>query len=191
MIRKCPFCKIVLNSGSGHIYKCKELDHPKSKEDIKFLYIEYNFPSISNKEILSREYFDNGKSLPDIKREYEIDYKSVLFLLKYYSLKSRTSSESSLLISVPKQRITMKEKYGIDWSSQLESVKEIKRANNNLKYGVDNIWKSQWFKDNLDKFYLEKYGIDRSQFNKNHWNSLSPIEQSNHMLKSALGSQNS
>jgi GDP-D-mannose dehydratase len=78
----------------------------------------------------------------------------------------------------------MTDKYVVEWSSQLESVKELKRNNNLEKFGVDNIWKSDWFKENRDNFFIEKHGFNVSDYNKLYWLSLSEDEQKNHMINS-------
>lgn len=74
--------------------------------------------------------------------------------------------------------------YGVEWSSQMESVKELKRINNIKKFEVDNIWKSDWFKKNRDNFFIEKYGLNVSDYNKLYWLSLSEDEQKSHMINS-------
>jgi G:T-mismatch repair DNA endonuclease (very short patch repair protein) len=182
-LRECPVCFKVLENGSAHIYKCgksKEIN----KEEVKFLYIKHNFSEISNEEKLKEEYEVNMFSLPDIRNKYGLDFKSILFLLDYFKIKRRSGSESSILISVPKQKITMKKNYGVEWSSQLESVKELKRQKNIEKFGVDNIWKSNWFKENQDRFFFDKHGMDRSEYNKQYWNSLPEEDKKEHILKS-------
>jgi len=183
VIRKCPFCGFIMNGGSPHIYHCGKINNI-NKTEIRYLYIKHNFPEISNFYVLKKEYIDNIRSLPDIRKEYNIDYKSILYLIDYFGLKRRTCSESSILISVPKQKKTMIENYGVEWSSQLESVKELKRKKCLLKYGVDNVWKSDWFKENRDKFFLEKYGLNISDYNKLHWENLSEEDKVSHMVNS-------
>jgi len=184
IIRKCPFCRRELKSGSGHIYKCDKNTYKYDKDKTKFLYINYNFPEITDSKNLEKEYVVNNLSLPDIKTKYGIDFKSVIFLLNNFNIKRRSSSESAKSISVPKQRKTIMDKHGVEWSSQLESVKELKRNNNLEKFGVDNIWKSDWFKQNRDNFFIEKHGLSVSDYNKLHWLSLSEDEQKNHMMNS-------
>jgi len=183
MIRKCPFCRRELKNGSSHIYRCNKNTY-KDKDKTKFLYINYNFPEIAKLENLEEEYVVNNLSLPDIKIKYGIDSKSITFLLDTFNIKRRSISESAISISVPKQKKFMMEKYGVEWSSQLESVKEIKRNNNLEKFGVDNIWKSDWFKENRDNFFIEKHGLNISDYNKLHWLSLSEEGQKSHMINS-------
>jgi hypothetical protein len=188
-MKKCPFCEKQFKSNSSHIYACSNLE---DKKEIKYKYIQYNFPEISNKEVLLEVYQKNKNSLPDIRKKYGIDFKSVIFLLDYFEIKKRTSSESAKKISVPKQKKTIKSKYGVDWSSNLPHVKELKRKNCIQKYGVDNVFKSDWFKENREYFFLEKHGMDISDFYKIKWDEMSDEEKKNHMLNSTLkSSQNS
>jgi G:T-mismatch repair DNA endonuclease (very short patch repair protein) len=190
-MRKCPYCLNVLNTGSKHIYFCSD-DRTKTKKQIKYEYISFNFNELSNENKLRELYQNNLMSLPDIKSIYGIDYKSTLFLLDYFNIEKRTSSSSAKKISVPKQRETLMLKYGVDWSSKLDYVKEKKKRQNLGKYGVDNIWKSDWFKSNRDEFYIEKYGMPLSEYYKCKWDSKSDDEKRSHMLNSTLkSSQNS
>lgn len=183
-IRKCPFCGRDLKRGSSHIYKCGNNNYKNNKIKTKYLYISYNFPDISDFKNLENEYVTNNLSLPDIKNKYGIDSKSVTFLLDNFNIKRRNISESAKSISVPKQKEAMMRNYGVEWSSQLESVKEIKRNNNLEKFGVDNIWKSDWFKKNRDNFFIEKHGMNVSDYNKLYWLNLTEEKQREHMMNS-------
>lgn len=184
IIRKCPFCEVEFKGGSSHIYKCLKNSNRNDKVKTKFLYIKYNFPEISSEKELEKEYILNNLSLPDIRKKYGIDFKSTIFLLDFFNIKRRNISDSAKSISVPKHRKTLMEKYGVEWNSQLESVKELKRSNNIEKFGVDNIWKSDWFKENRDNFYIEKHGMSVSEYNKLYWLSLSDEDKKNHMVNS-------
>ena len=155
-MKKCPFCKKEIKKYDGnHIYRCSNL---KDKNEIKFKFIEYNFPVISKKEVLVQQYEINLMSLPDIKDKYNIDYKSILFLLDYYKIKKRSISESAKKISCKKYIKTCNEKYGVDNVSQINEVKEKKKKTFIKNYGVDNIWKSKEYYDWLHKFMINKYG---------------------------------
>lgn len=174
-IRTCPFCKIP-TSNSPHIYSCKLNKITNDKREIKYLYIIHNFPLLT-KNLLYEEYFFNKKSLPDIYEKYEIDFKSVCFLLDYYDLSIRSISESTKL-STNKKIKTCIDKYGVEWYSQTDIAKKSKKETFNKKYGSDNIWKSDYFKQNLDKYFFKKYGLNRSDFFKKKWISLSDDDKS-------------
>lgn len=186
--RRCPYCEQELNGGSRHIFYCGDKKYPnKSKEEIKKEFIEFNFPRISNKETLNLEYNKNLKSLPDLKKEFGIDFKSVTFLLDYYNIPKRNISQSAKKISHKKYVKTCRDKYGVDNVSQLQSVKNKKSETFIEHYGVDNIRKSDEFKSWLKNYMQDNYGIG-SLPNKNGnadswgWNKLS-LEDKQKRLK--------
>jgi len=131
-MKKCPFCKNRINRYDGmHIYRCNKNMHIWNKKDVKYEFLSFNYPIISKKNILFNEYVVKVKSLPDIKKEYNINYKNVIFLLDYFGIKRRTSKGSSKQISVKKYKRTCLDKYGVDNVSKLKIVKE-KKGNKNL-----------------------------------------------------------
>jgi hypothetical protein len=143
-MRKCPFCEIEVNK-SPHIYHCKSRTIDDKKE-IKFLYIKFNFPEISNKSVLKNYYFNMNYSLPDIKSKFNIDFKSVNFLLDYFNIERRDISTSSELISVGKYKKTCIDRYGVDNVSKTDIFKKKKKETFIKNYGVDNIFKDESFK---------------------------------------------
>lgn len=137
----CPFCKNRINRYDGrHIYRCHKNVKLSNKEDIKYEFLRHNFPVISTKNTLFDEYVIKVKSLPDIKRDYNISYKNILFLLDYHNIKKRTMKTSSKQISAKKYKKTCLSKYGVDNVSKLQSVKNKKK---NKKISII---------DNIDKF---------------------------------------
>lgn len=186
--RNCPYCKQELNGGSRHIFYCGEKLYPnKSKEEIKKEFIEFNFPSISKKETLNLEYHKNLKSLPDLKKEFGIDFKSVIFLLDYYNISKRSISQSAKKISNKKHVKTCRDKYGVDNVSQIQSVKNKKSKTFIEHYGVDNIRKSEEFKSWLKNHMKDTYGVGSlPNINGNAdswgWNKLS-LEDKQERLK--------
>jgi G:T-mismatch repair DNA endonuclease (very short patch repair protein) len=110
-----------------------------TKEGIKFEYLSYNFPIISNKNNLFDEYVVKLKSLPDIKRDYKISYKNIIFLLDHFNIKKRTMKSSSKEISITKYKRTCLNKYGVDNISKLQVIKDKKtRRKFNIKENIDN-----------------------------------------------------
>lgn len=186
--RKCPYCEQELNGGSRHIFYCGEKLYPnKSKEEIKKEFIEFNFPNISNKKNLKLEYHKNLKSLPDLKKEFGIDFKSVIFLLDYYNIPKRNISQSAKKISYKKYVKTCRDKYGVDNVSQLQSIKNKKSETFTEHYGVDNVRKSDEFKSWLKNYMKNTYGIGSlPDINGNAdswgWNKLS-LEDKQERLK--------
>ena len=104
-----------MRRGSQHIYFCKKLGNLElSKGEIKLQFLKYNFPEITNKKVLEKEYIVDIKSLPDIRKKYGIDYKAILFLLDFYGIQKRSMSKSQTLISWPKAKKTNLERYGVE-----------------------------------------------------------------------------
>jgi len=167
MSRICPFCE--KNVGNDpHIYGCK-YKTTSDKKEIKFLFLSKNFPLLK-KEKLEEDYLNNLMSLPDIKNKYNIDYKSILYLLEYFNIPKRNITESANLISKEKYKNTCILKYGVDNVSKTELVKEKKKKTFIENYGVDNIFKDEHFK----KWILE---------NNFAWNNLSKEENAERVKK--------
>jgi len=191
---KCPFCNKKLNRYDGHhIYKCKK-NTLNDKYETKFQYILYNHKIISNKNNLYNEYVINLKSLPDIRFEYNISYRNILFLLEYFKIKKRTRKSSSLLISTNKYKKTCIEKYGVDNVSKLKYINTKKSLRNKkIKLNKDLVLKEQtynWIKNESlfghikNSYKIKDKEIIKSEFNKiikqyhNYWNELTD-EQKN------------
>lgn len=151
----CPFCGKKMNrNATHHIYTCKENKEIINKDDIKYEYIVFNY----GKEIINMMINDyiNLSSLPMLKEKYCIDFKSILFVLKYNKIKIRNSSESNLLITKEKSKKTCIKKFGVDNASKSDIIKQ-KKKNTFLKhYGVDNIWKTKDYVRNIWKNYTEE-----------------------------------
>lgn len=166
MIKKCPFCDKIVGK-DPHIYSCNKKTTEDRKE-IKFLFISKNFPKISIEKNIKEEYKD--KSLVDIKNDFGIDFKSILFLLDYYKIKKRNISDSSKIITTKKYKKTCLEKYGVDNASKSLEIKMKKNETFLKNYGVDNIFKDEKFK----KWIFE---------NNFAWNNLTIEENKNRVEK--------
>lgn len=194
MIEKfCPFCNLILKKcGVGrHIYNCKSNTNITDKSEIKFLYIKHNFPDICHLDILKNLYVDKLNSLPDLKSKFGIDFKSLLFLLKYFNIPTRGISESSAKISVFKYTKTCLDKYGVKNTFVKGSVgyyKKIETCKN--KYGVENPFEIESIKEKIfsDKLWIEKYGLTRKELisknGKKVWSSLTDEQKTNWLDKS-------
>ena len=124
----CPFCKNRLNPRDGrHIYRCSKNTKIGTKEGIKYEFLHYNFPAISNKNTLFDQYVIKLKSLPEIRQDYNISYKNIVFLLDFHNIKRRTMKVSSKQISTKKYKKTLMLKYGVDNISKLQSIKDKKK----------------------------------------------------------------
>lgn len=165
--RLCPFCKKELDPqrGGTHLYGCNK--KIKDRKEIRFLYIQYNFPEISKEEILYQKYVIELYSLPMLKKEFDINSGCVMFLLDWYAVPKRTASESMLNIGIPKIKETCLEKYGSTNCLGKESPLYEKRNKTvKEKYGVDNVFQIpkiiKWI--NSDALYLERYGKTKKQY---------------------------
>lgn len=144
-MRICPFCDIKFGN-CPHIYACKKRT-TNDKKEIKFLYIQKNFPAISSKDVLYEEYFQKLQSLVDIKNAYGIDFKSTIFLLSYFGFEKRNISMSAKSISSKKYKATCLSKYGVDNVSKHSKFKNSKKETFLKNYGVDNIFKDKSFQE--------------------------------------------
>ena len=136
----CPFCKKELNRYAiHHIYKCKENKDLKNKDDIKIFYLKFNFGNDIEEKIIND--YQNLYSLPMLKEKYDIDYKSVIFILEKHEIEIRNISESAKKISHEKFKKTCIEKYGVENISKVKEIKDKKEKTFIEHYGVNNIWK--------------------------------------------------
>jgi len=110
-----------------HIYRCNKNMSVWNKRDVKYEFLLYNYPIISKRNILFDEYVVKVRSLPDLKKEYNINYKNILFLIDYFGIKKRTQRGSSKQISTKKYKKTCLDKYGVDNVSKLKIIKDKKK----------------------------------------------------------------
>lgn len=190
MNKLCPFCKNkIIPSGGGHIYSCKSNIIYTNKTDIRFEYLKYNFPQISDKYVLENEYHQNKLSLVGIRAKYAIDYKSIQWLLKYHNVKQRTSKEACL-IGAHRTKNTLSTLYGnsVTNSSQLVSVKEKKKQTFIKNYGVDNIRKWKPFYDYVKTVIEARHSTEYHTFVSNNakkvWESKTDEEKNDWLYKS-------
>lgn len=121
-------------------------------------------------DLLHRLYVLEEKSLPDIRKEYGIDFKAMKDLLTYYNIPLRTISQSRLTTTAKtKIKQTLEKTYGVSNPSQLDWVKEKKKKTFLSHYGVDNIWKSETYYKWLDDYMLIHYGAKRITTNPWGW----------------------
>ncbi len=177
----CPFCKE--KKSNHHLFFCKEKPN-FSKKELRKISLEYNYPDIATYENLIENYINKKKSLPDIRKEYGMDYSSTQFLLDMYNIPKRGLVDGSLN-SMKKRENTNLEKYGsknvlskgaVGYNKKNKTVKD--------KYGVDNVFQIREVieKINDDGYYLKKYGMTLSEYKSNNhirfWGSLSEEEKS-------------
>lgn len=177
----CPFCKE--EKLNRHLVFCKENKTDLSKVELRKLYLEYNYPNIAMYDNLIINYINKEKSLPDIYKEYGMDYKSTKFLLDLYKIPKRGHSEGALS-SMKKREDTNLEKYGAKNVLSKGTVKYEKRNKTvRDKYGVDNVFQIPNIieKINDNNYYLEKYNMTLSEYKSfnaiRFWKSLNEIEK--------------
>lgn len=192
---KCHTCnKELVANGIGHIHHCPNKNTVLTKNEIKIDFLKYNFPNIAERDKLYTEYIINKKSLPTLKKEYNICYRAVQFLLKQYNITWRNSSQANN-IAMPKRIQTNIEKYGA--VNVLSKDTEIYKKRNKTvldKYGVSNIFAAEEIKKRItsDELYLDKYGKTLHEFNtdrcKKMW-AKKTDDQKNEWLKKSIWSK--
>jgi hypothetical protein len=88
--------------------------------------------------------------------------KCFTYLIKRNSLCKRCVTIESL----PKQKITMLEKYGVEHPSQSSEIREKIKQNFIKNYGVDNPSKLEYIKNKQKNTNLKKYGVEYIVHNK-------------------------
>lgn len=138
-MKNCPVCKRDIKQlNPRHIKNCFG-DDP----DYKIKFICYNFPLISDKDLIERLYVQEKYSIPMIS-DYVggLDYKSICYVFEYYGIQTRSIKETRNLEEY-KERIesTNIKKYGaknplskgtIPWKKRNKTVLD--------KYGIENVW---------------------------------------------------
>lgn len=90
-----------------------------------------------------------------------------------YLIKRNTLCKRCVTIaSLPQQKTTMLERYGVEHSSQNEEIKKKIKEGYIEKYGVDNPSKLQEIKDKQKKTNLERYGVEYIVHNKESNNKM-------------------
>jgi G:T-mismatch repair DNA endonuclease (very short patch repair protein) len=185
--RKCPFCEKELNGGSSHLYKCHKKPEDKSKDELKFMFYEFNFPEFCDKDNLYKEYIVEKKGFTELREKYNIDFKAIGWIIQYLSLDYRNHSEA-VFLGAEKTKKSLKEKFGVENVSQLEEIKEKKRQTFLKHYGVDNIRKWKPFYDYVDKVIEDKYGMSSSELksirSKEVWERKTDEQKNEWLLKS-------
>lgn len=151
----CPFCKSKIST-VNHLTKC----NPSINEDDAFILMIKSTYGISAKDVVNE--YENGMSLPDIKKVYGISYNYTEKILNIFDSSTRTIKEANSLDSrQEKYKETCIKKYGVDNVSKTEEIKEKKKKTFIENYGVDNIFKTDGFAEYVSQICLKKYGVKR------------------------------
>jgi hypothetical protein len=144
--------------------------------------IKYSFELLTNfcteKDLKLVDDYSNKKLYSSTKINFyctscnKENIKCFAYLIKRNTLCKRCVTIQSL----PKQKATMLEKYGVEHASQNEEIKNKIKNGFIEKYGVDNPSKLKEIKDKQKKTNLEKYGVEFIVHNKE---SKEKMEQTN------------
>lgn len=187
---RCPHTHQEIEDLATYIRRRKKSSGLTARE-IRFEVISFNYPHL-DKPTIERLYLVERYSLPDFQREHGLNYEQTQFLLDWFGIPKRGASAAGKA-SVSKRETTCLQRYGKTNPSQLDEVKVKKAATFVEHYGVDNIWKTQEFKDGLDGYYMAKYGIGYGDFqtgrSRRVWENKSPEAKAAWLEKSILSEQ--
>jgi hypothetical protein len=135
--------------------------------------IKYSFDlldsfCVKNNVKLSNDYskeklFGSSKIMFYCSKCDKVTIKCFTYLIKRNTLCKRCVTIESL----PKMKLTMLEKYGVEHPSQSQEIKDKIVSEYITKYGVTNPSKLQEVKDKQKKTNLERYGVEYIVHNKN------------------------
>ena len=132
-------------------------------DDVRISFLIHNYPNIATKDLIEKEYILNKKSLPEIKKEYGLNYELITFLIEYYGFKRRSVKESTGLKNTrDKYKKTCLEKYGAE-NALSKGTKSYLKRNKTVqeKYGVNNVFQIEEIKARITPIMLERYGVKR------------------------------
>lgn len=179
----CKYCGQQFKNRviGGHTTYCRK--NPNNKRIKRYETIISNCPE-ATKQNLIELYVNQEKSIPQLVVQLKITYSQVCFMLDWYGIKQRTLKEAVNTQEIRKKtKSTNKARYGYE---QLFSKNAIcyNKTRQKLfdKYGVTNIFATDWFKDKLREGQFTD-GIPFKQWmrqkNKEYWNALSCQQQQN------------
>lgn len=135
-MKECPICKSKKRLNPKHIKKCFGGD-----ADYKFKYIIHNIPSITYDE-MNKLYVDEKWSITMLCEKYELDIKSICYLLNYFKIHIRSIKETRHLKEY-KERIektNMKRFGAINPLSKGTTVFHKRNQTVLDKYGCENVF---------------------------------------------------
>lgn len=157
----CFICKKELKTHDvRHIYFCATSNGLcLSRPELQLKQLSHNVGLHITKQFLEREYLDDGKSLPDFKRDYGLAYRQTQFLLKYFGIPERNSSVAALHPKTQERRkTTCLSVLGVDNASKSSAIKKKKARTFLGHYGVDNIWKTPWYRKMTHQIMMARFG---------------------------------
>jgi hypothetical protein len=107
-----------------------------------------------------------------------------------YLIKRNTLCKRCVTIeSLPKQKATMLEKYGVEHASQNKDIRNKIKLGFIQKYGVDNPSKLNEIKEKQKKTNLERYGVEFIVHNKESKNKMEQTNLEKYGSKCCLQNQ--
>lgn len=178
---KCFICNLDFNKQNGrHIYYCAKINGLLfNNNELRYKQICFEKNINFTMEFMQDLYLNKGYSLPDFKKEFNLNYAQSQFLLSYFKIEKRNLNEANSAEGRQyKFKKTCQERYGVSNVSLIEDVKEQKRQTFIKNYGVDNIRKSDVFKKWYAQFMVNTYGkgslSNRYGGINEYWKNIAP-----------------
>jgi hypothetical protein len=177
-MNKCLWCLIEFKFVGSHYASCKKAPN-LPKEELKIKFIENKINLSITKEWFENLYVTQHYSMPDLKQNFNLEYRDTEFLIEYFHLHKRNISETALSErSRKKFTDTCIARYGVDNISKSEKIKSKKEATFLDHYGVKNIFSTKEFRNNHHAYMMAVYGKGSlSPGGTEWWDNLAPEEQ--------------
>jgi hypothetical protein len=148
-MKECPVCKNKIKQlNSKHISKCFGDD-----KAYRVKFINHNFPLTKDVNFLRESYENQKDSIPILcKKVGGLDFKSMVYLLNFFSIKVRSIKETRVLKEYKERKdATCIKKYGAV-NPLSRGTEPFHKRNKTVidKYGVENVW--QCIDDFIDSY---------------------------------------
>lgn len=172
---KCTICNKELTERSfvTHLTRIHN-DVFKTDDERQKIKIDLLFDKIQINDVIIK--YNEGYSILEISKLFNIKYKNVEQILKQNNVKLRSMSDQ-IKTDITQEKIinTTQERYGVDNASQSIKIKNKKKETFLSNYGVDNIWKLADYYIWMNEYMLSTYGqkritnSDRMLETRNNW----------------------
>lgn len=153
---KCPYCGNEYAHLLSHMKKCGN-SLPLNVIEMDSLKARYGNNIIKN---ICDEYVNKNYSLPMFHKKYGMNPEHVFKILDFNNIKHRSLKTAIKTISIPKSKITCKKKYGVEYIFQSNEYKENLKKIFINKYGVDNPSKVDIIKQRKIETCRKNFGVD-------------------------------
>lgn len=107
-----------------------------------------------DKDTIYDLYITQNKSVEEVAKILDVSKDTILRRLKKYQIKK---DRSNVQLQIEKRNL---EKYGVEYSTQFEEIKEKIKKTNLEKYGAEYPLQSKEIRDKISISNLEKYGVE-------------------------------